>query len=389
MTARQVLRTPCLTCGGTDWLPLDDVRPDRSVRTDGGIVSVPLNKYHCTGCGLVFRPTTEQDLTQLYSQSYQLYANRPGAEQFDRGRYVNLTDGIVEAWDGAGPPRRVLEVGCGDGSLLEAIARRWPAAHCIGVEPSLSAVQSAQGSGRNVVQGVLGEALPADVAEGAFDLVYTVHVIEHTPDPAAFLKAAADLAKGRVIVTCPDGAVPHAELVHSDHLFSMTPAHLARFAGLAGLEVLMQMECPRGAGAEFSQLMVSTPGGGPTATPAWSEAQTLYGERQAYLAEWIGLERRLMSALNPDAPLYCFGAGGWAANLAGYCADLWARVTACAVDGGGSAEVQGKAVEDYAAQADRQLQFVIAVNPAIQRKLADRLLADGHRVLPWPDAITA
>ena len=387
---RPVLKIPCPLCGGLEWRALDNVRPDRSVRTDGGIVLAPLNKYHCATCGLAYRPTTEQDLTELYSESYQLYANRPGAEQFDRGRYVNLADGIVAAWDGVDPPRRVLEVGCGDGSLLEAVAARWPGAECIGVEPSLTAVHSARARGRNVVKGVLGEALPAGVAEGAFDLVYTVHVIEHTPDPAAFLRAAAALARdgGRVIVTCPDGAVPHAELIHSDHLFSMTQAHLARFAGLAGLDVLAQMECPRGAGAEVSQLMICAPANKvPANTLNRDDLAWLYDQRQDYIAAWQGLEAQLLSTLDPHTELYCFGAGGWASNIAGYCPALWDKVVACAVDGGGDAEVQGKPMQDYAALEGLGLQFVIAVNPASQAKLAQRLARDGHRVLPWPQAL--
>lgn len=391
MADRQPLHIPCPLCGASDWLALDDVRPDRSVRTDGGIVPVPLNKYHCTGCGLVFRPTTEQDLAELYGESYQLYANRPGAEQFDRGRYVNLADGIVAAWGGPRPPRRVLEVGCGDGSLLEAVAARWPDARCIGVEPSATAVERAKGRGRNVVRGVLGEALPAGVAEGEFDLVYTVHVIEHTADPAAFLTDAGDLVKhgGRMVVTCPDGAAPQAELVHSDHLYSMTAEHLAAFAAMAGLKVLEQGDCPGGASAEVSQLMICAPGA-PSATPAlnrWKIARQ-YGERQAYIAEWRALEGRLMSTLDPGTELYGFGAGGWASNIAGYCPALWDKVVACAVDGGADGQVQGKPVEDYAALAGRGLQFVIAVNPASQQKLAERLRRDGHKVLPWPEGLT-
>ncbi len=125
----------------------------------------------------------------------------------------------------------------------------------------------------------------------------------------------------------------------------------------------------------------------PAPTAPYEDVQGLYDQRQAYIAQWTRLEERLMSALDPAAPLYCFGAGGWTANIAGYCPDLWAKVVACAVDGGSGAEVQGKTVEDYAALSGRSLQFVIAVNPAIQQTLAVRLTSDGHKVLPWPSAI--
>ena len=44
-------------------------------------------------------------------------------------------------------------------------------------------------------------------------------------------------------------------------------------------------------------------------------------------------------------------------------------------------------MQDYAALEGLGLQFVIAVNPASQAKLAQRLARDGHRVLPWPQAL--
>lgn len=383
---------PCPLCGAREWRPLDNILPDRSVRTDGGIVNAPLNKFHCEKCGLAHRPTTEQSLTELYTDSYQLYTNRPGAEQFDSRRYVNLATGMLDAWGRGDPPGRILEIGCGDGSLLQAIQSRWPAAECLGVEPSSSAVESARRRELNVLQGVIGDDLPAVVAAGGFDLIYTVHVIEHTESPAAFLKAAAALLAntGRMVVTCPDGSIPHAELIHSDHLYSMTPAHLARFAEMSGADVLLQADCPTGSGAEFSQLMVCAKRTGPQSHVRRSEQPVgLYEKRQAYIGQWARLEAHLMSYLQDGIELYCFGAGGWASNIAGYCPALWEKVVACAVDGGAGAQVHGKVVQDYAALVDKELQFVIAVNPATQTRLSERLKSDGHMVLPWPQALNA
>lgn len=382
---------PCPLCRATAWMALTEIRPKRSVRTDGGVVAAPLSKHHCDGCGLAMRWGVAEDPAALYADDYQLYENRPRALEFDPGRYGALVDMVVDLWDAA-PPKRVLEVGCGDGGLLKALAARWPSAQAVGLEPSTTAVALAQAQDAPVLQGMVGESLPAVVAQGGFDLIYSIHVIEHTPDPSRFLAELGGLLApgGRILITCPDGAVAHAELIHPDHLFSMTPEHLGAFARRAGMSVIAQTECPHGAGAEFSQTLVCKPGAVSLAPlPPNPAMRSLAESRQAYLAAWRDLEAQFLSRLEEDQPLYCFGAGGWAANIAGYCPDLWARVKTCAIDGGAEPSVQGKPVADYADLAGAPRQFLAAVNPAIQGLIRAKLERDGHAVLPWPETIEA
>ncbi|MGZ6038932.1 MAG: methyltransferase domain-containing protein, partial [Phenylobacterium sp.] len=290
-------------------------------------------------------------------------------------------------------PGRVLEAGCGDGALARAMQLRWPQAEVLGVEPSATAVARGQACGFPVVQGMIGESVPQAVARGGFDLIFSVHVVEHTPDPSVFLAGLGALLApgGRIIVTCPDGAIPHAELIHPDHLFSMTPTHLAAFARRGGLQVLAQGDCPGGVGAEFSQMLVCAPDPEGMWTPltAGSHSSGLFTAREAYLRQWRELEAALMAPLAEGEPLYCFGAGGWAANIAANCPALWARVEACAIDGGAEGLAQGKPVLDYAALKGDRRRFLAAVNPAIQALIARRLASDGHSVLPWPEALAA
>ncbi|MEW5683386.1 MAG: class I SAM-dependent methyltransferase [Pseudomonadota bacterium] len=384
---------PCPLCDSDDWRPLSDIQPDRSVRTDGGVVAAPISKAHCAGCGLAQRHGHEDDTAALYAEDYQLYANRPNADLFDLTRHGVLVETVKGAWGNGAPPARVLEVGCGDGGLLAALSSHWTASEMIGVEPASSAVRVAQAAGRPVVQGMIGVEVPSSVAAGGFDLIYSIHVVEHTPDPSDFLRALGALLApgGRLVITCPDGAVPHAEIIHPDHLWSMTREHLAAFARRGGLGVQAQGDCPSGASAEFSQMLVCAPD-----AVAWaplcrdpSAAEALHAGRQAYLTAWRGLEAALLSAVRPDEPLYAFGAGGWAANIAGNCPGLWARVEACVIDGGAETRMLGKAVLDYATLKSEPRQFVGLVNPAVQGRIAARLSADGHAVAAWPPGIDA
>jgi 2-polyprenyl-3-methyl-5-hydroxy-6-metoxy-1,4-benzoquinol methylase len=385
--------SPCPLCGTVEWQPLDNIHESRSVRTDGVVIAQPLSKFHCAGCGLAIRSTQSEDPAALYGEAYQLYSNRPGAEQFDAARYVAISSALRAAWGNRTAPKRVLEVGCGDGSLLHALKLSWPGSHIVGLEPSGSAVGFARTSHRPVYQGMIGQSLPTAIAGGAYDLIYAVHVIEHTPDPATFLMNSSALLApgGRLIVTCPDGTVPHAELIHSDHLFSMTPKHLAAFAHRSGQNILLQVDCPAGAQAEYSQLMVCAPSGDNQLRrpPDQPHADALYRDRQAYLRLWKGLEADLLNSVRADQPLYCFGAGGWTGNIAGYCPQLWDRVVACAVDGGSGASVHGKDVLDYRTVAREPRQFIAVVNPASQSRIAARLTGDGHKVIRWPGELSA
>lgn len=81
-----------------------------------------------------------------------------------------------------GSPRRLLEVGCGNGRFLAlAAAMGWDV---LGLEPDPQAVAAARSLGVKIVEGGL-EVLDPD--QEAFDAVVHSHVIEHVHDPRKML----------------------------------------------------------------------------------------------------------------------------------------------------------------------------------------------------------
>ncbi len=52
----------------------------------------------------------------------------------DAARLADMVRGLLRYY--RVPVRRVVDVGCGTGLLLRALQRRWPRAHCVGVEHS-------------------------------------------------------------------------------------------------------------------------------------------------------------------------------------------------------------------------------------------------------------
>jgi SAM-dependent methyltransferase len=107
---------------------------------------------------------------------------------------------------GARAPGRLLDVGCSGGFFLaHARGRGW---EVLGIEPSEQAAAHARGLGVPVVERFLDE-LDWD-ALGAFDAVHLKLVLEHLPDPAGVLAAAARVLRpgGVLCVQVPNDFNP-------------------------------------------------------------------------------------------------------------------------------------------------------------------------------------
>lgn len=100
---------------------------------------------------------------------------------------------------------RVLDVGCGTGSLAVLLRDRL-GVEVVGVEPHEERARRANERGIRTVTGVFSEALVA--AHGQFDVVVVADVLEHLSDPAALLRAlrAALRPGGRVLASVPNVA---------------------------------------------------------------------------------------------------------------------------------------------------------------------------------------
>jgi len=93
--------------------------------------------------------------------------------------------------------RRVLDVGCGGGILAESMAAR--GARVTGIDLAEKPLKVAQlhllESGAQVDYRLVAPEDLAREAPGAFDVVTCMELLEHVPDPAATVRACADLAR--------------------------------------------------------------------------------------------------------------------------------------------------------------------------------------------------
>jgi SAM-dependent methyltransferase len=115
----------------------------------------------------------------------------------------------------------VIDLHCGGGRWLAAIARRFPATRLVGVEPEkdsfVRATQLVQRAGLGSRIRIEAREVDADLDVGSFDLAYFQHALHEMTDPAAALQAAWRLLRprGRIIVLgwcLPDGLEEYATL---------------------------------------------------------------------------------------------------------------------------------------------------------------------------------
>jgi methionine biosynthesis protein MetW len=100
---------------------------------------------------------------------------------------------------------RVLEIGCGTGSLSRIVADTC-GAEVVGIEPDSQRAERAKTRGLEVHVGYLSSELIHEI--GVFDVVLLADVLEHVPNPHAMLSLSRQALKpgGAVIISVPNVA---------------------------------------------------------------------------------------------------------------------------------------------------------------------------------------
>lgn len=104
--------------------------------------------------------------------------------------------------------QRVLDVGCGPGTLTVDLARRVAPGEIIGVDVAAAVVDEARshatGSGVTNTQFLTGDFREAGLQRRSFDVVHAHQVLQHLSDPVGALAVMGDLAKPGGIVAARD-----------------------------------------------------------------------------------------------------------------------------------------------------------------------------------------
>lgn len=193
--------------------------------------------WRCPACHLVFRypRPPKHELDALYRLGHDDHWSDP---------VESRTDWVLAAKFIAGFPgvRRVLDVGCFDGKLLDYLDSRYEK---LGVEIHHEAAERAGKRGIRIIAHDFAELASHPVVA---DAVLAMDVIEHTDDPLAFLAQLAQAASpgGWVIVATGNTDSPSWRFMGSrywychvaEHISFINPAWAHWAAHHLGLEVV-------------------------------------------------------------------------------------------------------------------------------------------------------
>ncbi len=217
-------RVACPACGGSrlrdrflvrDQGEREDFRPSSE---DYG--RPPGHVVRCVDCGHGFAlDVQDEDVRVVYEgvEDETTLREAPGEVATAR-RDLERIERVVS-------PGRVLDIGCWTGSFLTAARERgWDGQ---GLEPSRWAVEHARGRGLDVIQGTFPDPR---LEAGSFRMIAVRDVIEHLPDPAAAVAAAATLLErsGVLFLVLPDAGSAVARVL-GRRWWSVMPMHLHYF----------------------------------------------------------------------------------------------------------------------------------------------------------------
>ena len=112
------------------------------------------------------------------------------------------------------PDARVLDVGCGPGTITVDLAARLPEGEIIGIDASAGVLEQAreaagrsgQGrSGQGNVRFEVGDTYDLSFGDGTFDVVHAHQVLQHLTDPVAALKEMRRVCRPGGLVAARDG----------------------------------------------------------------------------------------------------------------------------------------------------------------------------------------
>ena len=202
----------CVVCGTG---PSDNVLGFLREHEYHNTTSYKFPLVECPNCLLLYlypRPSTSE-LDRIYPREY--YAHHL---KFDPKEKPSLVEKLVQWRTSSEISKRlkqiqldipsnaeikVLDVGCGTGRYLEAIKSFFPNSETHGVDFDKNALETTKTFGHHTH---LGRFEDIDLPKNYFDLIISIHVIEHVAQPDKFLENCQNLLKqkGTILIETPN-----------------------------------------------------------------------------------------------------------------------------------------------------------------------------------------
>jgi 2-polyprenyl-3-methyl-5-hydroxy-6-metoxy-1,4-benzoquinol methylase len=306
----------CGICRSADLAPVLDMGMQPLPERHDSDERYPLALLECRACSLIqlsFIPPPREVFPEGHTYS-------TGSTRALREHFADLAWEIGKL---AGPGQFVIDLGCNDGTLLDAVRREVPDMQVLGVEPTRQA-SKAHAKGVEVCAAFFNSELAKDMRGiyGPAKVVTACNVLAHVPDAHDFMAGVSHLlADDGVFVTenhdvsaVLDGL--QVDTVYHEHL---------RYYSLTSLSRLLQMHGLVVTGAE----KIATHGGSFRVYARRQRTAGLAGRAQAA----VKALRALLDGACQEGPVYGIGAATRATPLIHYAGIAEYLTCVCEVPG--------------------------------------------------------
>jgi len=129
--------------------------------------------------------------------TYDKYGSTNPLEQRMMRNFLGSLDRMLDGL----APRRILEIGVGEGEVMRRVRERFPGVPLVGLDLPDQAL--ADHWRNEQLPCMFGDATRLPFADDAFDLVLAIEVLEHVPGPTAALDELARVCRGHLVASVP------------------------------------------------------------------------------------------------------------------------------------------------------------------------------------------
>lgn len=153
--------------------------------------------------------------------------------EFQRRRVSLTCEGVQRALSETPGKLRVLDIGCGEGHITDAIRMLSERVAVCGIDYSITAIESAHRT-YSEVKFAVGDAYQLPYAALQFDLVVCNNIWEHVPDPLALLDSISSVLtpNGFVLISTPSRyrAENVLRILRGRKVAFMSPYHVTEYS---------------------------------------------------------------------------------------------------------------------------------------------------------------
>jgi 2-polyprenyl-3-methyl-5-hydroxy-6-metoxy-1,4-benzoquinol methylase len=214
--------TECLACGSGDLVPMLDLKDQPLANSFVKDTAThepewPLKVNMCTHCHHL-QLTHAVDPAIIYKD--YLYVSGTSKTYLDYMEwYARFTREQMKHW-----ATSVLDIGCNDGSQLDAFKRLGMTTY--GVDPAENLYPVCKEKGHNVICGFWDKETQAKFKDQKFNIITSQNAFAHIPDPLSYLKLVREslAAGGRMYIS-----TSQADMIVNDEFDTIYHEHISFF----------------------------------------------------------------------------------------------------------------------------------------------------------------